>query len=147
VLPFLPALILSACITSPAHRANSFSPYGTGPAIGVAPVWAISPLWQGAVHFGPTPSDGGWHAAKILWIASPVYRRSVDVDADAQARFADFSPDGKLLRTYQTIRLAGASPGRWYDLPSTVVVGSSGCVSFHVHGLGLTQQITMRAVV
>jgi hypothetical protein len=122
VLPFLSALIVSACLTSPAHRANTFSPYGTGPAIGVAPVWAVSPLWQGAVHFEPTPSDGGWHGAKILWIASPSYRKAVEVDVDAHARFADFGSDGKLLRTYPTIRLSGASRGRWYDLPSTLVV-------------------------
>jgi hypothetical protein len=108
-------------------------------------VSAVSSPWRhGAVPFGPTPSSG-WQATKILWIASPMYRKSVEVTVGDEARFADFDVDGNVRRTYGSIVILGGT--KWRDLPSTLVVRRWGCVSFRVSGPGMRRTITIRTAI
>jgi hypothetical protein len=131
VLPFLSALVASACIASPSHPANSFSPYGAAAASGIAPVWAVTPLQHGAARF--KAQGDGWYAVKILWIVSPRYRSLVVIDV-VGGRFVG-----------GTQQIAGVTKARWRDHPSNVLVRRSGCLTFRVGGPGLSRTITIRA--
>jgi hypothetical protein len=131
MLPFLSALLASACIASPVHPASSFSPYGSGPAVGVAPVWGIVSMQSGRAHF--ERQSNGWYAAKLLWIVSPRFRFQLYLDVGG----------GRFLGGTQQI--AGVDKARWRDHPSSVLIRKPGCLVFHVGGAGFSRTITMRA--
>jgi hypothetical protein len=131
VLPFLSALVASACIVSPSHPANSFSPYGTAAASGIAPVWAVTPLQHGTARF--EAQGNGWYAVKVLWIVSPRYKSRVVIDVDG-GRFVG-----------GTQQMVGVTKPRWRDHPSKVLIRRSGCLTFHVGGPGVSRTITLRA--
>jgi hypothetical protein len=131
VLPFLSALVASACLASPAHPASSFSPYGSGPALGVAPVWGIMSMEIGTAHF--EAKGNGWFATKVLWIVSPRFKSLVLIDVDG----------GRFIGGTQRIR--GVTKARWRDHPSTVLIPHPGCLTFHIGGPGLSRTITIRA--
>jgi hypothetical protein len=132
VLPFLSALVASACIASPAHPASSFSPYGAAAASGISPVWAVTPLEQGVAHFQRT--SNGWFGAKILWIISPRFKFELYIDVDG-GRFAG-----------GTQEISGTTSALWRDHPSTVLIRRPGCLTFHVGGAGgFSRTIRIRA--
>jgi hypothetical protein len=131
VLPFLSALVASACIASPSHPASSFSPYGSGPAFGTAPVWAIASTESGTAHFQARAD--GWYAAKILWIVSPRFKFLVVIGVDG-ARFSGGEQ-----------QIPGVATARWRDHPSTLLTRRPGCLTFHIGGPGLSRTITVRA--
>jgi hypothetical protein len=131
VVPFLSVLLAWACSASPSHPANSFSPYGTAAASGIAPVWAVTPLEHGVAQF--QARGDGWYSAKILWIVSPRYKSLVVIDANG-GRFVG-----------GTQKIAGVTKARWRDHPSSVLIRRSGCLTFHVGGPGLSRTITMWA--
>ncbi|HEX4678397.1 MAG TPA: hypothetical protein VH210_04205 [Gaiellaceae bacterium] len=131
MLPFLSALIVSACIASPSRPANSFSPYGTAAASGVAPVWAITPLKHGSAHL--EAQGDGWYAVKILWIVSPRYKSLVVIDVDG----------GHFVGGTQQI--AGVTKARWRDRSTNMLIRRPGCLTFHVGGPGLSRTTTIRA--
>jgi hypothetical protein len=132
VLPFLSALVASACIASPVHPASSFSPYGSGPAVGVVPVWGIMSMESGTAHF--EARGNGWYAAKVLWIISPRFTFELYIDVDG----------GRFVGGEQQI--SGTAKARWRDHPSTMLIRRPGCLTFHVGGPGgFSRTIRIRA--
>jgi hypothetical protein len=114
----------------PSHPATSFSPYGSGSAFGITPVWAIVST-KSAAHF--QRRGDGWYAAKILWIVSTRFPSLVVIGVDG----AHFSGAEQ--------QIPGVTKARWRDHASTVLIRRPGCLRFRVGGPGLSRTITVRA--
>ena len=134
MVPFVAALLAAACVASPSHRASSFSPYGSAPARGTGPGWAVTPLDHGAIRF--RRRSNGTYAAKVLWIVAPRFRDELYIDVYG-GRFQGGSR-----------HLFGTSTARWRDQPSTVLVTRPGCLRFQIGGPeGFARRITVPAAI
>ena len=134
---------LAPGLPCPKSATAEFSPF-TGPIAGPGPVYAT-----GNTAFY-TRADDGTLRAKVAWISRPEYTgpaliRGRRLDAPGDVRFA---PGGGPITTelhfeYDTrVRAAGSDEG-WRFLPSTVVIGATGCYGFQIDGLDWTVTIVM----
>jgi hypothetical protein len=124
--------------------ATAAAPPNFGPLAGPGPVYAAG----NTVFY--TRADDGTLRAKVAWISRPEYTgpaliRGRRIDAPGEVRFA---PGGAPITSelhfeYDTrVRAAGSDEG-WRFLPSTVVIGATGCYGFQIDGLDWSVTIVM----
>jgi hypothetical protein len=134
---------LAPGIPCPKSATAEHSPY-TGPLAGPGPVYAA-----GNTAFY-TRADDGTLRAKVAWISRPEYTgpaliRGRRIDAAGEVRFVvGGGPSTPELHfEYDTgVRAAGSNEG-WRFLPSSVVIGATGCYGFQIDGLDWSVVIVM----
>jgi hypothetical protein len=128
------------CPKSPTAELSSY----TGPLAGPGPVYAA-----GNTAFY-TRADDGTLRAKVAWISRPEYTgpalirgRRIDAAGDVRFVVGGGPSTPELHFEYDTgVRAAGSNEG-WRFLPSSVVIGATGCYGFQIDGLDWSVMIVM----
>lgn len=145
----LPALKPGA--SCPTTSGREVSPH-YGPALGEGPVYPVYLGTDGAMYYGDSTAEGGWHFYKVLWIASPKYKgtaliRGRQLDGPNELRFDRGSdPPAELQFPLNTgVGSAGTADG-WRDLPSYTRVRAPGCYAYQVDGPAFSEVIIFKAL-
>lgn len=148
-----PARASDGCKRTPGRIASTFSPYGSGYALGTGPIYPIfgdyNPKASGsAVHYGDGVILGGkWHTVKVLWISAPEYRKSAVVrgkrlgKGEVNLRWRERGA----LRLTRHLAGTASRPDGWRDWPTTMAIRAPGCYRLTVTGKGLFERITFAA--
>lgn len=129
--------LVAGCAISASRSGSTYSPdFGSGPAYGPGPVYAIAPGGLG-------PSQDGWQATKILWIAAPQVAGSILISG--RQRGGD------------SVRWNGGTTGsasldwvatnnntlKWSSLPSNMYVKTPGCFELDIEITGGHETIVL----
>jgi len=128
---------VAGCAISPSRPGSTYSQdFGSGPAYGLGPVYAIAPGGLGA-------SQDGWLATKILWIAAPQVTGSISISGR--------QTNGDSVRwnggTGGSVALEWVATNnnslKWSSLPSNMYVKAAGCFELHIDAAGAHEVIML----
>jgi len=145
----------AACPISPQQVAHTLSAeFGSGPAIGTSPIYALMAEMQGGSlkysrSYNQSHYDGSWAHSKVLWMAKPGVTGTVLI----RAQQIDGPPDSpqwigfgmgdvpELALHWQITAQTG-----WANLPSDVRIPAPGCYAYQVDSQGTSEEIVFQVV-
>ena len=138
------------CPNSPQQTAHELSAeFGTGPAVGAGPIYALMGEMQAGV-LRYSARTNGWAYSKVLWMAKPAITGNVAIrgrQVDAPINTPNWIGFGKAEYPEFVLQWEIGSQGGWASIPSEIRIRSPGCYAFQADSQLGTEVITFQVVV
>jgi hypothetical protein len=139
-----------ACPRTTGRRANEFSPYGAGWALGTGPVFPIidangvdRTVPNAPIPYALARPIQGWASFKTFWIISASYVGPVLLRGQRLDKRPLLGFDDVVSRELRIPAHAGWNEG-WRDWPTTTYVRRRGCYGYQIDGLTFSRVVVIQ---